>query len=204
MDTQSILTNILFLGFVLVVIILSIAAIYQNRSLTPRPKDRDFGAALADWAQQRGLRYAPQQVYVINGVYNNRWFTIRTTNEENALLIRMRLHNPHRTNLQIFGDWLEDSGVIAFVNRFRVYSNPAGLSETLFDAGTKLRESLLRFPALRARLDLFSDPKDPNHLHYSLLTDLPGAETLETIMAALNRFCEAFEQHYAQESIANK
>jgi hypothetical protein len=150
------------------------------------------------------MSYAPQQVYVINGVYNNRWFAIGTSNEENALLIRMRIHNPHRTNLQIFGDWLEDSGVTAFVNRFRVYSVPSGLSETLFDTGTKLRESLLRFPELRARLDLFSDPKDPNHLHYSLLTDLPGADTLETIMTAMHRFCDAFEQQRAQEGIPGK
>lgn len=201
---SSMFTNILFLGFLFVVAILSIAAIYQNRSLTPPPKARDFGAALAEWAQQRGLRYAPQQAHVINGVYNNRWFAIRTTNEENALLIRMRVHNPQRTNLQIFGDWLEDSGVIAFVNRFRVYSNPAGLSETLFDAGTKLREALLYFPELRARLELFSDPKDPNHLQYSLLADLPGADTLEAIMAAMDRFCDAFEQQITQEGTTSK
>jgi len=197
-------TNIFFLGFALFITALLIAAIQQKWSLTPPPKERDFGAVLADWAEKRGLRYAPQQVYVINGVYNNRWFAIGTTNEENALLIRMRIHNPKRTNLQIFGDWLEDSGVVAFVNRFRVYSIPSGLGETLFDTGTKLRESLLRFPELRARLDLFSDLKDPNLLHYSLLTDLPGVDTLETILAAMHRFCDAFEQQHAQEGIASK
>jgi len=191
--------NILFLLFVLVTTVLVIAALHQNWSLTPPPKQRDFAAALAIWAKQRGLQYAPQRVHVISGVYNNRWFAIGTTNEENALRIRMRVQNPKRTHLQIFGDWLEDSGVIAFVNRFRIYSSPSGLSETLFDTDTSLRDSLLLFPGLRARLDLFSDPKDPHHLHYSLLTDLPGADTLETIMAALCRFCDALEQQIAQE-----
>jgi hypothetical protein len=196
--------NILFLVFVLVTTILVIASLYQNWSLTPPPKQRDFASTLADWAQQRGLRYVPQQVHVISGVYNNRWFAIGTANEENALRIRMRVHNPQRTRLQIFGDWLEDSGVIAFVNRFRIYSSPSGLSETLFDTDTTLRDTLLRFPGLRARLDLFSDPKDPHHLHYSLLTELPGVETLETIMDALCRFCDAFEQQIAQEGKAGK
>ena len=187
-------TNLSILAIAFIVIVLFIMATNQNRSLVPPPKERDFGSALADWARQRGLAYFPTQAYVISGVYNNRWFAIGTTNEENALRIRMRVQNPRRTNLQIFGDWLEDSGVIAFVNRFRVYSNPSGLSETLFDTNTLLRDSLLCFPGLRARLDLFSDPKDPHHLHYSLLTDLPGAETLEMIMESLCRFCDAFEQ----------
>jgi hypothetical protein len=191
--------NPIILVIAFVVIVLFLAATNQNRSLVPPPKDRDFGSALAAWAQQRGLQYAPRQAYVISGVYNNRWFAIGTKNEENALRIRMRVQNPRRTNLQIFGDWLEDSGVIAFVTRFRVYSNPSGLSETLFDTGTMLRDTLLRFPGLRARLDLFSDPKDPHHLHYSLLTDLPGAETLETIMDSLCRFCDAFEQQTAPQ-----
>lgn len=196
--------NLLFLVFVLVIMTLVITALYQNRSLTPPPKRRDFASALSDWAHQRGLQYAPQHVHVISGVYNNRWFAIGTANEENALRIRMRVHNPQRTRLQIFGDWLEDSGVIAFVNRFRIYSNPSGLSETLFDTDTRLRDTLLLFPGLRARLDLFSDPKDPHHLHYSLLTDLPGADTLETIMEALCRFCDAFEQQLAPEGAAGR
>ena len=183
----------------LLIAALLVVAMAQNWSLVPPPKERDFSSALADWAQRRGLQYAPQQVHVISGVYNNRWFAIGTTNEENALRIRMRVQNPRRTNLQIFGDWLEDSGVIAFVTRFRVYSNPSGLSETLFDTDTMLRDTLLRFPGLRARLDLFSDPKDPHHLHYSLLTDLPGADTLETIMDSLCRFCDAFEQQTAPQ-----
>jgi hypothetical protein len=192
--------NVLFLVFVLVTTILVITALSKNGSLTPPPKQRDFASALADWAQQRGLQYAPQHVHVISGVYNNRWFAIGTINEENALRIRMRVQNPQRTRLQIFGDWLEDSGVIAFVNRFRIYSSPSGLSETLFETDTSLRDTLLLFPGLRARLDLCSDPKDPHHLHYSLLTDLPGADTLETIMATLCRFCDALEQQIAGES----
>ena len=191
--------NILFVIFVLVTTVLVLMSLSQNWSLIPPPKERDFGSALAEWARQRGLQYAPQHVHVISGVYNNRWFAIGTANEENALRIRMRVHNPRRTSLQIFGDWLEDSGVIAFVNRFRIYSSPSGLSETLFDTDTRLRDTLLRFPGLRARLDLFSDPRDPHHLHYSLLTDLPGAETLETIMASLCRFCDDLEQQIAGE-----
>lgn len=190
--------NLIIPAIVLMVPILFIVAIAQNGSLVPPPKERDFGSILADWAQQRGMQYAPQQVHVISGVYNNRWFAIGTTNEENALRIRMRVRNPQRNSLQIFGDWLEDSGVIAFVNRFRIYSTPSGLSDTLFDQDTKLRDILLRFPGLRARLELFSDPRDPNHVHYSLLTDLPGADTLETIMDSLCRFCDAFEQQTTQ------
>lgn len=190
--------NLLPFALVLIIPALLIVAFTQNWSLVPPPKERDFGSALAAWAQQRGLYYAPQKAYVVSGVYNNRWFAIGTTNEENALRIRMTVSNPQRNSLQIFGDWLEDSGVIAFVNRFRVYGSPPGLSETLFDHETSLRESLLRFPELRARFDLFSDPKDPHHLHYSLLTDLPGADTLETIMDSLSRFCDAFEQQMTQ------
>ena len=93
--------------------------------------------------------------------------------------------------------------MIAFVNRFRVYSTPSGLSEKLFDENTKLRDSLLSFPGLRARLELFLDPRDPHHLHYSLLTDLPGADTLETIMDSLCQFCDAFEQQTAQVEHGN-
>ena len=180
--------NLVIPALALIIPVLFIVALSQNWSLVPPPKERDFGSVLADWARGRGFQYAPQQVHVISGVYNNRWFAIGTTSEEKALRIRMRVGNPQRNSLQIFGDWLEDSGVIAFVNRFRIYSSPPGLSETLFDQDTRLRDSLLRFPGLRARLDLFSDPKDPNHLHYSLLADLPGADTLEMIMDALCRF----------------
>jgi hypothetical protein len=192
------------LAFALALPVLFILAIQQNRTLIPPPKERDFGSALAEWARQRGFFYTPQRVHVISGVYNNRWFTIGTANEENALRIRMRVQNPRRSSLQIFGNWLEESEVFAFVNRFRIYSSPSGLGETLFDKGTRLRDTLLNFPDLRARLDLFFDSKDPNHVHYSLLTDLPGAETLESIMASLQRFCEAFEQELAQEEIAAK
>jgi hypothetical protein len=123
--------NLLIPAIALVVAALLVVAITQNWSLVPPPKERDFSSALADWAQRRGLQYAPQQLHVISGVYNNRWFAIGTINEEKALRIRMRLSNSQRTSLQIFGDWLEDSGVIAFVNRFRIYSTPSGLSETL-------------------------------------------------------------------------
>jgi hypothetical protein len=190
------------LAFALVLPALFILAIQQNRTLIPPPKERDFGSALSEWARQRGFYYTPQRVHVISGVYNDRWFTIGTANEENALRIRMRVQNPRRSSLQIFGDWLEESEVLAFVNRFRIYSSPSGLGETLFDKGTRLRDTLLNFPDLRARLDLFFDSQDPNHVHYSLLTDLPGAETLESIMASLQRFCEAFEQELAQEETA--
>jgi hypothetical protein len=203
-NSLGISPNFVLLAFVLIFPALFIVALMMNWSLTPPPKERDFSSALADWAQQHGLHFAPQRVHVISGIYNNRWFAIGLTNEENALRIRMSIRNPHRTSLQIFGDWLEDSGVIAFVNRFRIYSTPSGLSETLFDHDTHLRDSLLGFPGLRARLDLFLDPKDPNHLHYSLLADLPGADTLETIMASLHRFCEAFEQQFAQEENTSK
>jgi hypothetical protein len=192
------------LAFALIVPTLFIVAIQQNWTLIPPPKERDFGSALADWARSRGFYYTPQRVHVISGVYNDRWFAIGTTNEENALRIRMSVKNPRRNSLQIFGDWLEGSEMIAFVNRFRIYSSPAGLGEIFFHKGSQLHDSLLRFPGLRARLELFSDRKDPHHLHYSLLTDLPGADTLETIMASMQRFCEAFEQEFAQEGTAGQ
>jgi hypothetical protein len=201
METNGISPNLIVFALTLVLVTLFIIAISQRWSLLPPPKDRNFNPVLSDWARQKGLVFAPQNAHVISGIYNNRWFSIGTSNEEKSLRIRMRLNNPHRTHLQIFGDWLEDSGVISFVNRFRVYSTPAGLSEKLFDTDTYLRDSLLRFPGLRARLDLFSDPTDPHHLQYSLLTDLPGAETLETILAAMHRFCDAFEQQIAQEQL---
>lgn len=196
--------NFIMLAFVLIFPALFVIAMSQNWSLVPRPKERDFAPVLADWARQRGLYYAPQQVHVISGIYNNRWFAIGTANEENALRIRMRVKNTRRTSLQIFGDWLEDSGVIDFVNRFRIYSTPTGLSETLFEHDTTLRESLMNFPGLRARFDLFSDAKDPHYLHYSLLTDLPGTDTLETIMASLSRFCDAFEKQVAPDEMVVK
>ncbi len=188
------LTNLVLFAFVLFLPALMIIAIDQNRSLIPRPKERDFGSALADWARHRGFVYAPQKVSVISGVYNDRWFAIGTANEENALRIRMNIKNPMRNHLQIFGDWLEDSQVIAFINRFRIYSSPSGLGETLFEKDSKLRKVLLKFPGLRARFDLYSDSKDPNYLHYSLLADLNEADTLEKIMASLHQFCIAFEQ----------
>ena len=200
MDSNLVMSpNFLLLAFAFIIPALFIIAINQNRSLIPPPKERDFGSALADWARLRGLHYAPQKVHVISGVYNERWFAIGTANEENALRIRMSVKNPRRNSIQIFADWLEDNQVIAFVNRFRIYSIPSGLSETLFDKGTRLRDALLRFPGLRARLDLFSDPRDPNHLHYSLLADLQEADTLETIMASMHQFCDAFEQEIVKE-----
>lgn len=204
MGNLSMSPSFFVLAFVLLLPALFIVAIQQNRSLIPPPKERNFGSALADWALRKGLHYTPHRVQAISGIYNDRWFAIGTANEENALRIRMSVKNTRRDSLQIFGDWLEDSQVIAFVNRFRIYSSPSGLGEMLFDKSTKLREVLLRFPRLRARFDLFSDPKDPNRLHYSLLTDLPGADTLETILASMHRFCEAFEQEIAQAAVVGQ
>jgi hypothetical protein len=60
---------------------------------------------------------------------------------------------------------------------------------------------LLHFPGLRARLELFSDAGDPNHLHYALLADLPGADALEKIMTSMHRFCDAFEQQVTPEAV---
>jgi len=193
--------NPLIQAIILIISGLFIIGISQKWSLVPQPKDRDFSPILAGWARQRGLRFTSQQVHLVSGVYNNRWFTIDMSKEENALRIRMRIQNPKQTSLQIFGDWLEDSGVIAFVNRFRIYCIPSGLNEILFGQESALRDSLLHFPVLRARFDLFSDPKDPNHLQYSLLTDLPGANTLEAIMFAMHQFCDTFEQLTEQESM---
>lgn len=205
MDSSlNMFSGFLLLAFALILPAVLIMAIHQNRSLIPPPKERDFGSALSEWARARGLYYTPQRVYVISGVYNDRWFAISTANEEKALRIRMRLNNPRRSSLQIFADWLEESEVFTFVNRFRIYSSPSGLGETLFEKGTKLRDSLLRFPGLRSRLELFLDRKDPHHLHYSLLTDLPGADTLETIMASLHQFCDAFERAITHEEITGK
>jgi hypothetical protein len=197
LGTSTIMYLLVFLSTILVLLI---ASNVQNWSLVPPPKERDFGSALANWAHRKGLHYAPQKVHVISGIYNDRWFTIVTANEENALQIRMSVKNPRRNSLQIFGDWLEANDVIAFANRFRIYSSPSGLSETLFDLGTGLRDALLRFPGLRARLEMYSDSKEPNQLRYSLLTDLPEADMLESIMASMDQFCEVYE-HHEQEII---
>ncbi len=190
-------TSVLLVAVAFIIPAMFISAIYQNRSLIPPPKQREFGLALANWARNRGLLYTPQRMHVISGVYNNRWFAIGTVNEENALRIRMSIRNPSHHSLQIFGDWLEQSDVIAFINRFRIYSSPSGLSDTLFEGSTRLRAVLMCFPGLRSRLELFSDFQDPNHLHYSLLADLTEADTLERIMASMHQFCEAFEQQIA-------
>lgn len=194
-------TTMFILVFVVSILILIIASNVQNWSLVPPPKERDFGSALANWADRKGLHYTPQSVHVISGIYNDRWFSIATANEENALQIRMSVKNPRRNSLQIFGDWLEASDVIAFVNRFRIYSSPTGLSETLFERGTRLRDALSHFPGLRSRLEIYSNSKNPNQLSYSLLTDLPEPDTLETIMASLHQFCDAYENH--EQEIAN-
>jgi hypothetical protein len=191
----------LFLGAASITFFLFLMASSKSWSLMPPPKERDCASALADWARRRELSYNPQQLQVISGVYNNRWFAIRTDNKENALSIRMSVKNPRRNMLQIFGDWLEETEVTGFRNRFRIYSSPMGTGELLFENGTRLRESLLRFPDLRARLELFSETGDPNHLHYALLTDLPGADALEKIMTSMYRFCDAFEQQVTQEAV---
>jgi hypothetical protein len=185
----------LFWGtFLLVVSALAIMVSKKDYSLLPPPKPRDFGHTLAAWAAQRGFRYTPQQVTAISGTYHNRWFTIHTRNAENALEIHMRLRNAQRHRLQIFADWLEESGVSAFINRFRIYSTPPGLGESLFDTGSSLREALSNFPCLRARLELACDPINKDELRYSLLTDLPTPDLLESIMGSMKSFCEAFEQ----------
>lgn len=188
-------TTLFILVFVFSILILNIASNVQNWSLIPPPKERDFSPALADWADLKGLRYSPQSMHAISGVYNDRWFSIATATEENALQIRMSVKNPQRNSLQIFGDWLEVSEVIAFVNRFRIYSSPTGLGETLFEQGTRLRDALLYFPGLRSRLEIYSNSQNPNQLSYFLLTDLPESGTLETIMASMHRFCDAYENH---------
>ena len=199
-ETLNVFTTYFLLVAAFIIPVLMLMVINKNRSLIPPPKERNFRTVLADWARQQGMQFTPQKVTVISGVYNNRWYSIATANEENALQIRMRVNNPRQTSLQIFGDWLEDSGVIAFVSRFRIYSSPSGLGETLFDTGTRLREALIHFPGFRARFDLNPGYKDPNHLHYSLLTDLPGTDTLDTILASLARFCDAFELQAAPDA----
>ncbi len=191
-------TNFLLVALTLLIPVLFFLAVNQNQSLSPQPKERDFDSALADWAGRRGLHYLPQQSRFIKGIYNHRWFAIGTSNEETALRIRMSVKNPRRHSLQIFVDWLDRSDVMTFMDRFRIYSSPSGLTQNLFARGTRLQDALLRLPELRARLELFSDPKDPNHLDYLLLTDLPGADTLERVMASMHQFCDAYEQAIAR------
>jgi hypothetical protein len=172
----------------------AIIASKKDFSVLPPPKPRDFEPYLAEWAGQKGFIYAPQLTSAVSGTYRNRWFVIHTRNAENALEIYMRVKNSHRYGLQIFGDWLEESGVTAFINRFRIYSNPPGLGESLFEAGTNLQKALSGFPNLRARLELAFDPVYKDELRYSLLTDLPTSDTLEAIMDSLIRFCDVYEQ----------
>ncbi len=191
-------TNSLLVALVLILPALFLLSTNQNWSVPAQTKERDFDAALADWAGRRGLHYLPQRSHFVKGIYDHRWFAIGSSNEENVLRIRMSIKNPRRQSFQIYVHWLDQSDVITFADRFRIYSSPSGLSQNLFARGTRLQDALLRFPELRARLELFSDPKDPNHLDYLLLTDLPGADTLETVMASMHQFCEAYEQAIAR------
>jgi hypothetical protein len=190
-------TNALLVALILLIPAVFLLSATQNSSLPGQPRERDFDSALADWAGRRGLHYLPQQSRFVKGVYNHRWFAIGTSNEGNVLRIRMSVKNPRRHSLEIFADWLDRSDVITFVDRFRIYSSPSGLSQDLFARGTRLQDALLRLPELRARLELFSDPRDPNHLDYLLLTDLPGADTVESIMASMYQFCDEYEQAIA-------
>ena len=159
----------------------------------PPPKPRDFGSFLAEWAQKKGFIYMPQQKMVVSGTYQNRWFAIRTRNAENALEIYMRVRNSQQHSLQIFGDWLEDSGVNAFINRFRIYSSPPGLGESLFAAGTSLRDVLSGFPRLRSRLELAYDSINKDEIRYSLLTDLSSSDDLDSIMNSMQLLCNTYE-----------
>ncbi len=187
-------TDPLLVALIVLIPALFLLAINQNWAITPPPKECDLDPVLANWADRRGLHYVPRRPHVIKGVYNDRWFVISTSNEENMLRIRMSVKNPNRHSLQIFGDWLDQSDVIAFGDRFRIYSSPSELSQNLFARGTRLREAILQLPELRARLELSSDSRDPNHLDYLLLTDLPGAEALEMVMASMHQLCDAYEQ----------
>lgn len=191
-------TNFLIVALILLIPALFLLSANPNLSLPPQHQERDFDSALADWAGRRGLHYAPQRSCFVKGIYDNRWFAIGTSNQENVLRIRMSVKNPRRHSLQIFADWLDRSEVITIGDRFRIYSSPSGLSQSLFARGTGLRDALRRLPELRARLELFSDPRDPNHLDYLLLTDLPGADSLETVMASMHQFCDAYEQAIAR------
>ena len=186
-------------GFYLLIIVIIIPALLiiaskKNFSLKPSPKQREFGSSLAKWAERKGFSYNPHLFSVISGIYHDRMFAIRTRNEENALEIRMNVKNSRRHSLQIFADWLEDSGVTAFINRFRIYSSPPGLGESLFAAGTNLREALIQFPSMRSRLELAFDPINKDEIRYCLLTDLSSSDDLDVIMDSMNRFCDAYEQ----------
>jgi len=199
MDGSTTLNTAFIIGiFFILLPALAIVVLKKDFSLTPPPKRRDFGSSLAKWASEKGFKYNPQGATVVSGAYQNRWFSIHTVNAENALEIFMRIRNSPRYSLQIFGDWLDDSGVKAFINRFRIYSNPPGLSESLFEVGTSLRESLIGFPSLRARLELAFDPIHKDELRYSLLTDLPSSDTLDSIMNSMTLMCEAYEREHAQ------
>src|SRR5512143_1564313 len=109
-------TNPLLVALILLIPTLFLLAVNQNWSLTPLRKGCDFDSVLADWAARRGLQYVPQRPHVIKGIYNDRWFAMGTSNEENVLRIRMSVKNPRRHSLQIFGDWLDQSDVIAFLD----------------------------------------------------------------------------------------
>lgn len=198
LSSLGISTHPFLVALTLLIPTLFLLAVTQNWSLTPPPKERDFDSALASWAGRRGLHYAPQEAHVLKGVYNGRWFAIGTSGEANVLRIRMSVKNPRRNSVQIFGDWLDETDMIGFADRFRIYSSPSGLRQRLFAQGTRLRDALLQFPGLRSRLELSSDSGDPNHLDYSLLADLPGADTLETIMVSMQQFCDAYEQAIAR------
>ncbi len=190
-------TNTLLVALILLIPALFLLSVNQNQSVPPQTKERGFDSALADWASRRGLHYLPQQSHFIKGIYNHRWFKVGTSKEETVLRIRMSVKNPRRHSIQIFVDWLDRSDLVTSSDRFRIYSSPSGLSQNLFARGTRMQDALLRLPELRARLELVSDPKDPNHLDYLLLTDLPGADTLERVMASMHQFCDAYEQAIA-------
>jgi hypothetical protein len=180
--------------FLIIIPAILIVTTKKNFSITPAPKPRDFGGFLAEWAQKKGFRYTPQQISAVSGIFKNRWFAIHTNNSENALEIYMRVKNAHRHSLQIFADWLEETGVTAFINRFRIYSTPPGLGESLFESGSSLWEALNRFPIMRARMELAFDPINKDELRYSLLTDLSNSEELDIIMESMGRFCDAYEE----------
>jgi len=140
-----------------------------------------------------GVAYSPQQISVVSSIYHNRWFSIQIRNDENALEITTRVKNTPRHSLQIFTDWLDESGLTAFINRFRIYSIPHGLGESLFDTGAGLQGALVQFPNLRARLELACNLLDVHELRYSLLSDLSATDTLDVILASMRQFCDAYE-----------
>jgi len=183
-----------FLLFFIIIPSFLIVVSKKNFTFLPPPKRRDFSSHLAEWAGRKGFSYTPELSSAISGTYHNRRFSIHTRNAENALEITMRVRNSHRHSLQIFADWLEESGVTAFINRFRIYSNPPGIGESLFATGTNLHEALSCFPSMRARLELAFDSVNKDELRYSLLTDLLTPDALETVMDSMRRFCDAYEQ----------